>query len=80
MGDMQGLCRALPRHPTDRLRHGCWTPVFGNGTPVDDGHGNGEDEWCKAALRDNWGRADLKHGRLADDFKPDPFGPKWSKN
>ncbi len=38
------------------------------------------DEWRKAALRDNWGSFGLKADRLADEFKPDLFGPKWSEN
>lgn len=38
------------------------------------------EEWHKAALRDNWGRFDLKPGRVADTFRPEVFGPKWSEN
>jgi len=38
------------------------------------------DEWRKAALRDNWGRFDLRPGRVAEGFKPVQFGPNWSKN
>lgn len=38
------------------------------------------DEWRKAALRDNWGKFTAEHNRLADAFKPDMPGPKWSVN
>ncbi len=38
------------------------------------------DEWHKAALRDNWGRFGVETGRVADNLKPDDFGPKWSEN
>jgi hypothetical protein len=37
-------------------------------------------EWHKAALQDNWGRFTVEPGRLADSFKPDHIGPKWSEN
>lgn len=38
------------------------------------------EEWRKAALRDNWGWFKREHSRLADAFKPDAPGPKWSAN
>lgn len=38
------------------------------------------DEWHEAALRDNWGRFGVETGRVADNLKPDEFGPKWSEN
>ena len=38
------------------------------------------EEWRKAALRDNWGWFEREHRRLADAFKPDAPGPKWSAN
>jgi hypothetical protein len=38
------------------------------------------DEWHRAALRDNWGRFGVETGRVADNLKPDDFGPKWSEN
>jgi hypothetical protein len=38
------------------------------------------DQWREAALRDTWGRFGLKTGRVADTFKPELFGPKWSEN
>jgi hypothetical protein len=38
------------------------------------------DEWREAALRDNWGRFGCETGRVADTFKPEMFGPKWSEN
>ena len=34
----------------------------------------------KVALRDNWGRVVLEPGRIADGYKPEPFGPKRSGN
>ena len=37
-------------------------------------------EWRKAALRDNWGKFQVEHGRVADSFRPDLPGPKWSMN
>lgn len=37
-------------------------------------------EWRKAALRDKWGKFDVEHGRVADSFRPDLPGPKWSMN
>ena len=36
--------------------------------------------WREAALRDNWGRFGLETGRVADVFKSEEFGPKWSEN
>ena len=38
------------------------------------------EEWHEAALRDNWGRFGVETGRVADNLKPDDFGPKWSEN
>jgi hypothetical protein len=37
-------------------------------------------EWRKAALRDNWGKFQVEHARVADSFRPDLPGPKWSMN
>ncbi len=37
-------------------------------------------EWRKAALRDNWGKFHVERKRLADAFRPDLPGPKWSVN
>jgi hypothetical protein len=36
------------------------------------------DQWHTAALHDNWGRFDLEPSRVADSYRPDQFGPKWS--
>ena len=38
------------------------------------------DDWREAALRDNWGRSGLGTWRVADDFKPESFGPRASEN
>ena len=38
------------------------------------------DRWRKLALRDNWGQLDSPPHRMANSYKPEQFGPKWSEN
>ena len=38
------------------------------------------ERWHKAAVWDNWGWFKREHKRLADAFKPDVAGPRWSEN
>ena len=37
-------------------------------------------KWHKSALRDNWERLGWPPSRLADNYRPEQFGPKWSEN
>jgi hypothetical protein len=38
------------------------------------------DRWRKLALRDNWGQLKSPPHRMANSYKPEQFGPKWSEN
>jgi hypothetical protein len=38
------------------------------------------DKWRKSALRNNWGSLGWPPSRIANSYKPEPFGPKWSEN